>query len=338
MKVIIAGLETRAGLAYMGEAFALQYDVEWYDADEFIDIAQEEPKAKEVQWVWLYLAPWALLPDTVATQQSGAEAVHRWEGRQRRILQLRRYLRKRLILVNAARVDAHELARHLRMATPGPLPSRDKDHAMAKPMAVVLGRLFEQIAPDYWTLYEALEAVAWLPEGKPELRSDYAEPSGEGLEQLLDVLYAGQQLPYVLQRLQNAEIRGQKTIQDRESGQRAEPTAENAWARVQQLTDELDAVRDVVKQAEQRCSKLQQERDALEARLANSKNSAKAAAEESGAFVLQEENELLVAQLQQVQEELESHYLANHQILTIMEQSEATMDRARTALIRLAHG
>src|SRR5690606_6944036 len=114
----------------------------------------------------------------------------------------------------------------------------------------------------------------------------------------------------------------QKAILDRESARRAEAAAEDAWIRVQRLTHELDALRDVVKQAEQRCSTLQQERDALEARLADSENCAKAAAEESGAFF---------SQLRPVQEELEKHHLNIAAVKTVHAEPERQLNPALTA-------
>lgn len=319
MRVIIAGLEIKAGLAYIGDAFPLQYDVQWHEADEFFAKAEDEVDGSG-QWVWLYRAPWALSVSIGAN----TEVIRKWQNRQRRILQLRRHLRNRLVLVNVDRTDAHALAQRLGMGT-SESSSCDSGPITVTPMVAVLGTLFEQIAPDYWTLYEALEAASWLPQGEPEFRSTRAVPLTEGLELLLDTLHAGQQMPQMLQRLQKAETREQQAIQESEASRQAAMAAEAACQtlteaqqrlqaqvndsiqqleeakdEVQQLAGRLGSARDAVTQSDERCEQLEQERNTLEKQLADSKAKLKVASEES---------EALLIQLHQVQEELEKYYL-----------------------------
>lgn len=74
------------------------------------------------------------------------------------MLQLRRTLRQRLILVNIDRVTPQALFERLGLAY-----NDQPVQLFADPLAATLAGVFEQMAPESWTLYEALEAAAWLP-------------------------------------------------------------------------------------------------------------------------------------------------------------------------------
>ncbi|MCB1921657.1 MAG: hypothetical protein KDJ28_17025, partial [Candidatus Competibacteraceae bacterium] len=51
---------------------------------------------------------------------------------------------------------------------------------------------------------------------------------------------------------------------------------------------------------------------------------------------LEQENELLLLQLHQVQEELESYFLANRELLMTLKSSQALLTRSRMVIGRLA--
>jgi chromosome segregation ATPase len=119
--------------------------------------------------------------------------------------------------------------------------------------------------------------------------------------------------------LDNVALKEQHATQMQELAQ--------AMAVQQQLTKELEVSRATATRAEQAREKLSVEEARLRKELADIG---------TGSQSLTEENELLLAQLHLVQEELENYYLANREILAAMGQSEHTLHRARNVISRLA--
>lgn len=275
MQTFVSGLSEQASFTALGGASG-SVPLQWLAAGDFIAqaLAAAEDEAGG-QWLWLYRAPWALLAQ--GGSQPSAEVLAQWQAQQRAVLQLRRHLRQRLVLVNADRVASPLLAERFGVpSSEGALP----DEKPNTPLLSTLANLFEQMAPECWELYEALEAAAWLPEGEPEFRTNRALPRAAELTELLDLVRAGKQLAAVSQRLDERETELQKLNEQLSNAQAASETAEQQ-AR-QQLIEHQQALQAARTQAEA----LQAEKQSLT-----------------------EENELLLNQLHQVQEELEKHYL-----------------------------
>lgn len=288
MHVILSGLNEQAALACLGhaEGAALQ----WQPSSLFLAEAELATDDQQRQWVWLYRAPWALM--ATEDEPDSAALLHRWQVQQRAVLQLRRHLRRGLLLVNADRVSPQALAGHLGLAAAGWTSAA----APASPLSAMLAGVFEQLAPECWDLYEALEAAAWLPEGAPEFRTTRTAAPADALPALLDLLLKGKRLPAVEAKLTE---QAQVLTDTRASLERVEQQLAQANTRYRELNEAL----------------------------ANSRAELQSASEE---------NELMLAQLHQVQEELENYYLANREILTTMGQYEQTLHRARRALGQMA--
>ena len=391
MQTLLSGLNEQASRACIGAPLDSAFSMDWQPASLFIAEAKMAPGEPARHWVWLYRAPWAWLAESDSAD--ALAALQQWQAQQRAVLQLRRHLRQHLILINVDRVAAQPLAERFG------LPYYDEQSAIATatPLVSMLASLFEQMAPECWTLYEALEAAAWLTEGEPEFRSNRVLPSNEGLGELLELIHAGKQLPIASQQLdeRNKALRciGEelKSTQARaDSSQREASTQlaerdqavqglrqevekvlaaeqslkeENGLLLVQlhqvqeevekhyidnvslkgqhatlkqelaqatsdqqQLIKDLDVARTAAAKAEQACGKLEEEEARLRQETADIR---------TGSQSLTEENELLLAQLHQVQEELENYYLANREILAVMGQSEHTLHRARNVISRM---
>ncbi|WP_313409670.1 hypothetical protein [Stutzerimonas kunmingensis] len=274
MQTFVSGLSEQASFTALGGASGSL--LQWLTAGDFIAqaLAAADDEAGG-QWLWLYRAPWALLAQ--GGSQPSAEVLAQWQAQQRAVLQLRRHLRQRLVLVNIDRVASPLLAE--RFGVPfieGALP----DEKPNTPLLSTLANLFEQKAPECWELYEALEAAAWLPEGEPEFRTNRPLPRAAELTELLDLVRAGKQLAAVSQRLDARETELQQLNEQLSSAHVASETTERQAQ--QQLIEHQQALQAARTQAEA----LQQEKQSLT-----------------------EENELLLNQLHQVQEELEKHYL-----------------------------
>ena len=276
MQTLLSGLNEQASRACVGAPLDGAFSMDWQPASLFIAEAEMAAYEPARQWVWLYRAPWAWLAE--GDSVDAAAALQQWQAQQRAVLQLRRHLRQHLILVNVDRVAAQPLAERLGL----PCYDEQSATAAATPMASTLASLFEQMAPECWTLYEALEAAAWLPKGEPDFRSNRVLPPKEGLGELLELIHAGRQLPSASQQLDERNKTLQCVGEELKSTQaRADSALREAGI---QLAERERAIQDLRREMDK----------AL-------------AAEQS----CQEESELLLAQLHQVQEELEKHYLDN---------------------------
>lgn len=399
MHMILSGLNEKAALAYLGhvDSAALQ----WQPTSLFLAEAELATEDQERQWVWLYRAPWSLM--TMEDEQDNATLLHSWQVQQRAVLQLRRHLRRGLVLVNTDRVSPQALAGHL-----GLVGTCSEEAAAGSLLPAVLAGVFEQLAPECWELYEALEAASWLPEGAPEFRANREPAPTEALPKLLDLLAQGQRLPaleahiaeqariltetravleqterqlaqassrqdelnagltdaerknqqqsgelqQLQQQLSNSRAEQQSASEENElllnqlhqvqeelekhyldsqslREQLAERDKQLAATKAQQekLVLELAASRQAATQADEACKKLTVDNKGLRQQLAD-----KGAELQSS----REENDPLLAQLHQVQEELENYYLANHEILGAMGQCEQTLHRARRTIVRMA--
>jgi Uncharacterized protein conserved in bacteria with the myosin-like domain len=392
MQTLISGLNEQASRACVGAPLDGAFAMDWQPASLFIAEAEMATGEHKRQWVWLYRAPWAWLAE--GDSSNATAALQQWQAQQRAVLQLRRNLRQHLILVNVDRVAAQPLAERLG------LPCYDEQSAIAAttPLVSMLAGLFELTAPECWTLYEALEAVSWLPKGEPEFRSNRVLPPNEGLGELLDLIHAARQLPTATQQLDERnkalhcageELKSTQTRADSAQHEASTQLAEReqavqglrqevdkllaaeqslkeeselllaqmhqvqeelekhyldnvslkeqhatqmqeltqAMAVQQQLTKDLDVASAAATKAEQAREKLAEEEARLRKEMADVCTDSQS---------LTEENELLLAQLHQVQEELENYYLANREILAVMGRSEHTLHRARNVISRMA--
>lgn len=282
MHMILSGLNEKAALACLGHVDSAA--VQWQPTSLFLAEAELATDEQERQWVWLYRAPWSLM--TMEDEQENAALLHRWQVQQRAVLQLRRHLRRGLLLVNADRVSTQALAGHLGLVG----ATCTGEAASASPLSAVLAGVFEQLAPECWELYEALEATSWLPEGAPEFRANREPAPVEALPELLDLLAQGQRLPAL--EAQTAE-QARMLTDKRAALEQAELQLVQASSRQDELNAALTA-------AERKNRQYSEELQQLQQQLSNSR------AEQQSAS---EENELLLNQLHQVQEELEKHYL-----------------------------
>lgn len=329
MQVFLSGLSEQATLARFGHA-AID-TLQWQPASLFLAEAEMAAADLQRQWVWLYRAPWVFLAE--GNMQGSAAALHQWQAQQRAVLQLRRHLRQGLLLVNADRIQPQMLAERLgiagnTVAEPSTLP----------PLSGVLAGMFEQLAPECWELYEALEAAAWLPVGSPEFRATRESVSIDALPTLIDLLTAGDRLPSVQKQLTDCRTEMQSMAKESElllnQLHQVQEELEKHYldniALKEQLNsrvEELEASRKAVVHAEDACQKLVGDVQNLQRQLADSQTELQSATEES---------ELLLDQLHQVQEELENYYLANREILNNMGQYEHTLNRARRVISQLA--
>ncbi|WP_462401990.1 hypothetical protein [Pseudomonas sp. Marseille-QA0332] len=298
MQILLSGLHEQASRAWAGAPVDGTSSLEWQPVSLFIADAETAVGEPGRRWVWLYRAPWVWLAE--GSSANAVAALQQWQSQQRAVLQLRRSLKDSLVLVNVDRVDAQFLAEYLGIfqgIQASSLPARS-------PLASTLASLFSQAAPECWALYEALEAAAWLPEGEPEFRSSLALPSNEGLDELLQLIHAGRQLPRFRQR---ADELGEKL-----------QAAETALASVKTQAD--FSQRETGKQlreSEQALLSLRHDLD--QARTAEQTR--------------REEHELLLAQLLQVQEELERQYLDN---VSLKEQHAALAQELTSTIERHA--
>lgn len=303
MQTLFSGLSEQASRAYVGTSFDDAFSIQWKSAAQFMAEVDSTNAAAARQRVWFYRAPWAWLADGPTGDITAA--LQQWQAEQRAVLQLRRILRQRLILVNIDRVPAQTLFERLGLAY-----NDEPQHLFADPLAATLAGVFEQMAPECWTLYEALEAASWLPNGEPEFRANRALPTHAGLVELLELVHAGRQLPNA--QLQLHERDRAISVLRRE--------AEQVRSAQHSRQDDRKFVNAQLQRAQQALTEQQAEGQLLKDQLAElklqltstlaDKQQGPQASEfsQTGSNALLEENQLLLAQLQQLQEELEKRH------------------------------
>lgn len=304
MQILLSGLSEQASRAYLGASLEGASSLLWKPGSQFMAHGNASDTGAVQQRVWLYRAPWAWLAE--GSTADPAAALQQWQAEQRAVLQLRRTLRQRILLVNIDRVPAQALCERLGLSY------RDQPiHLPDDPLVTVLGSLFEQIAPECWTLYEALEAGAWLPAGEPELRSNRPPATSSGLFELLELLQAGRQQPFTLLQLHehesaiNAmrrEIEQTRTMQQSRRSEADKAVAQllQAQQRLMERETESQLLREQhASLKKQLADALAEQHQALQGfKTAGTGNSSSA-----------DENQLLLSQLQQVQQELEKRHL-----------------------------
>jgi hypothetical protein len=129
-----------------------------------------------IQVVWLYRAPWSSLSGCNEPSALRMQLL-RWLEGNREIFGLRRQLGKGLRLVNLEGPSASTLWRELGV-DPSKAATAQQDHS-------IFARLFEWAGPQYWELFETLEAAAWLPTGEPSFRHLLPPPSEDAFHQAL---------------------------------------------------------------------------------------------------------------------------------------------------------
>ncbi|WP_449431667.1 hypothetical protein [Pseudomonas putida] len=316
MQTLLSGLSEQASRAYAGAPVDGAFSMEWQTASLFITEAEIASVSEARQWVWLYRAPWAWLAE--GNNVDVTAALQQWQAEQRAVLQLRRTLRQRLIMVNVDRVASQSLAERLGFSCAG----EQSAAGAASPLASTLAGVFEQMDPECWTLYEALEAAAWLPVGEPEFRSNRVLPANEGLVELLELIHAGRQFPSVNQALNEREQAISGLSQEMQS---ARTMAQSSQDERELLLGQLHQVQEALESRHLESLSLQDQHTAVKQELAQTIAAHQQATEETvaaraGTQSLFKENELLLSQLHQVQEELEKRYLES---LSFNEQSTA---------------
>jgi DNA repair exonuclease SbcCD ATPase subunit len=370
MELFISGYLEEDALE-QGYGAATGATVTWLNPDDFVERCRTAENSRSDQhWIWLYRGPWSLAAaplDISADQQF----IRNWSERQRVLLKLRHELPTTVLLVNRDTTTAHELFSALGLQ---PLPTNAPIFHDQVDLTTALGKLFEWIDPYCWEVFEALEATALITTGNPLFRNRLAPPPPETLHQIATLLKAGRRLPEAEQELteqrqtvndlQNElndlkqenellllqlhqvqeeleKLFVQKSDQSdflEEENKKLTQIAAQAKQECQILERKLTELStaqkksaDTLKKVQQANTNLLAEKEALAERITEIEQ--RAAHELKG---LQDENELLLLQLHQVQEELESYFLAGQQMGATLTRSQHTMDQARLLLCRLA--
>jgi len=310
MKIVIAGLDAETCRQLL-PIQPTENSLEWLSPADFMVAAESaDSEVTERRWVWLYRAPWTLL-----LTWSSEKDLMEWQAQQCIALRLRGILGQQLMLVNADQVNVARLGAKLGLIadqpTPFPVANEDERGEKKQPpgLDLALAKLFEWIAPQYWDVFEALEAVAWLPEGNPLFRHDLSPPPQTLLQALGQTIKDSQALTAALERL---------TLQ--------EETISALQAAVKEGDVGLQAARTTCDQQKKELEQFQEARQ----------TTARQAEEQYKE--LTQENELLLLQLHQVQEELEKTFLESRERIANMEQDQATQATQQAAKVKQLEG
>ena len=262
------------------------------DGQAFINQANSAEITKDTTWVWIYRAPWRWLAEGISSVTE--QALNEWKAEQREVLKLRRVLKGNLVLVNADNVSLQHISEKFDLTlneTPLNADTNKKQHVA---VVTLLAELFEKNAPDYWDIYEALETIAWLPEGEAEFRGNY-EPLGiTGLYDLVNLASAAARIPDLMNNLQKKEVEISELVSEREK-----------------LRFDLTL----------KAKEIEAERVKLQIEQEKSKNAT-------------EESELILNQLFKVQEELEVKFLENKELKESIQNLQAKIKENADSLTK----
>jgi len=283
-RVFISGVSEEAATAYLGRALFEALNAQWVAPEQSVALAQEDESA---HWLWLYQPPWQLA-DAAPPEWAA------WVAQHQPALRLQRVAGPRLYVVNAARTPVAALAEALDVSAASPTSQAAPAYLGAlAALCAGLGATLP-VVRQAWELYETLEATAWLPSGMaPEFRASLSVDES-ALASLLQVVSAGVQAPAKAQAHQATQT-ALEEAQQRE--QALQQTARQQEATLQTLRKELQALKEAHQALQESHQSLQETH--------------RAASEEHKEAT--EENELLLAQLHHVQEELEKHFLEGQQ-------------------------
>ena len=333
MQTLLSGLSEQASRAYVGASLDDTFSFQWKPAAQLIADSDLANGTVSRHAVWFYRAPWNWLAD--GTTVDVMAALQQWQTEQRAVLQLRRTLRQRLTIVNIDRVTPQALFERLGLAY-----NDQPVQLFSDPLAATLAGVFEQMAPDIWTLYEALEAAAWLPNGEPEFRSNRPLPTTTGLIELLDLIHAGRQLPNAQLQLHERERALASLRRETEQARNAQQSRHDER---EQVLSQLHRAQQALADREAESQRLKDQHSSLQQQLAQAQADKQQAIQAmSAASVdskpLAEENQLLLAQLHDVQAELEKRHqagLALEQQVAALKleaaQARATQQKAQQA-------
>lgn len=193
MDIFISGFYEQDALE-LGYAQDGQVNTQWLDPEDFIlEKQQANTAASDQKWIWLYRSPWSLLvARTKSAHEDLADFPRQWNEFQGRVLKLRHLQPNFFFLVNRDTTSARELNDSLNLEPP---VSVKKDILTSPGLSLAVSKLFEWIHPSSWEVFEALEAVAWIPNGEPLFRHAITPPNVCVLMELVDLLHAGRLLP-----------------------------------------------------------------------------------------------------------------------------------------------
>jgi len=245
-----------------------------------------------------------------------AKAMEVWVVSVRRLLASRKVLKQKLSFIDVLGHDAESLAQHISSAS-----DLDKNEVFDV-LPHLLGALENRIAPslvpalesflrEYFKELTALhDAVLPILEGGLESKLDSmsspSEPSTKPLPlEALEALTEWYSAVYRSQIEQSKALEVQIRNSKEQFGTQSQ--------RVQELEGRLNESDEKLSSLSQYKSEVEQKEQQLELKLKSA----------------EEEAELLLMQLHQVQEELESYYLSNKDLKQILIQSTQTITRAR---------
>jgi len=289
-------------------------------ADDLLTVAAESTLMRGTNIFVLYLPPWHLVLNgdngELAPSVDMAKAMEVWMVSVRRLLASRKVLKQKLSFIDVLGHDAESLAQHISSAS-----DLDKNEVFDV-LPHLLGALENRIAPslvpalesflrEYFKELTALhDAVLPILEGGLESKLDSmsspSEPSTKPLPlEALEALTEWYSAVYRSQIEQSKALEVQIRNSKEQFGTQSQ--------RVQELEGRLNESDEKLSSLSQYKSEVEQKEQQLELKLKSA----------------EEEAELLLMQLHQVQEELESYYLSNKDLKQILIQSTQTITRAR---------
>lgn len=244
METVVSGLDEASCREIVGATLWAQESIRWQSPDKLLEsLAAETEVPAGRRIIWFYRSPAKLAVQAPADNARELQiSLEQWLAWNRAVLNLRRRLGQTLLVVNADNVSYGDLRAEL--GCQDPLTSPDAADGKAslaiedagRGRDVVIGHLFEWIAPRYSEILDALEAASWLPKSEPGFR-DTVTPNENQLVDFLEMLRNGSKLPTL-----QAQLKQNESVHEELARDLAETKAEkqNLLLQLHQVQEELE--------------------------------------------------------------------------------------------------
>lgn len=199
MNTVFSGLNSEVFADWWREDINPQAPASLISASNFLQaIAKESHELTTTRWVWLYRAPWNAI--ALTNYIDIGEELERWLLQHKQLLNIYHHNPAAITIVNIDTLDSTLFKPAY--VTPINATLTNSEVAVG---GTIISSIFANLAPHYWDVFEALEAINWRPNGDPIFRHSTPAISEGELVQFLEIIRSANRIQVVEQALANEQ-------------------------------------------------------------------------------------------------------------------------------------
>lgn len=183
---LFSGISKEEFLSWFGREHSNQ-PADWIPPEEFLQALNSTTEQPQ-NLVWLYRAPWLIMSSLNSSDSQ--KWLESWLAQQTEIINFYHNTLTKLKTINIDTTSSRHLVQNL--------PTTESSKAstiQSQSECLLLSTMFEEFAPKYWDVFEALESISWIPEGEPIYRHLNRQVSEKDLFVFLDDFVKKNRLP-----------------------------------------------------------------------------------------------------------------------------------------------